>query len=70
MSKINLSATGFTVLLLAAIALVVLGPLVTIWSLNTLFNLGIDYTFYTWLAMAWLSLATFGSVTSAINNKK
>lgn len=70
MSKINLTVTGFTVLLIVAIALIILGPLATIWSLNTLFNLGIDYTFWTWLAMAWLSLATFGSVTSAVNNKK
>lgn len=37
------------VLLLAAIFLV-LGPIVVIWSLNTLFTLAIPYTFKTWLA--------------------
>lgn len=70
MNKIRLSSSGFTILFFVLIALIILGPLATIWSLNTLFNLGIDYTFWTWLAMAWLSLATFGSVTSAVNNKK
>lgn len=70
MNKIRLSSSGFTILFLVLIALIIVGPLATIWSLNTLFNLGIDYTFWTWLAMAWLSLATFGSVTSAVNNKK
>jgi hypothetical protein len=57
---------GLAVLL---ILLIVFGPLITIWSLNTLFNLGIAYTIWTWLATAWLSLVTFGSVTSAINKK-
>jgi len=69
MNKIKLSSAGFTFLFLVLIALIIVGPLATIWSLNTLFNLGIEYTFWTWLAMAWLSLVTFGSVTSAVNNK-
>ena len=56
--------------ILFIVFLVVIGPVATIWSLNTLFNLNIDYTFWTWLAVAWLSLATFGSVTSAIKHKK
>jgi multidrug transporter EmrE-like cation transporter len=51
------------------ILLIVFSPLITIWSLNTLFNLGIAYTIWTWLATAWLGLVTFGSVTSAINKK-
>jgi hypothetical protein len=57
-------------LLIVVILMIVFGPLATIWSLNTLFGLGIAYTFWTWLAMAWLSLATFGSVSSSIRNKK
>ena len=67
--RLNISLAGFLFLIAVIITLIILGPLVTIWSLNTLFNLNIDYTFYTWLAMAWLSLATFGSVTSAVRNK-
>jgi hypothetical protein len=57
------------VLVALLILLILVGPLVTIWSLNTLFNLDIAYTIWTWLATAWLSLVTFGSVTSAINKK-
>jgi hypothetical protein len=56
--------------ILLAIILITVGPLITIWSLNTLFGLGIAYTFWTWLATAWLSIVTFGSVSSAIRNKK
>lgn len=55
---------------LLLILLIIFAPLVTIWSLNTLFGLGIAYSFWTWLAMAWLSMVTFGSVTSAISKKK
>ncbi len=57
-------------LIVLAIFLIIVGPLITIWSLNTLFGLGIAYTFWTWLATAWLSIVTFGSVSSAIRNKK
>lgn len=45
------------VIVLAAIALY---PVATIWSLNTLFSLGIPYTPETWLATVWLGIATFG----------
>ena len=48
----------------AVVALVVLllavGPLLVIWSVNTLFGLGIPYTFKTWLAMGILGLAVGG----------
>ena len=33
-----------------SVVLVVCAPLALIWSLNTLFTLGIEYTFLTWLA--------------------
>lgn len=56
-------------LIVFLILMVLVGPLITIWSLNTLFNLGIDYTFWTWLATAWLCLVTFGNVASSIRNK-
>ena len=36
--------------------LIVAGPLMTIWALNTLFGLSIGYTFTTWLATAWIGL--------------
>jgi len=44
---------GFALLI---IALVVLGPLATIWALNTLFPvLAIPYNFYTWAAVLVMS---------------
>ena len=51
--------TGTAVLLAAAliIAFVVLGPLLTIWALNTLFPvLHIDYNLDTWSAVVLLGL--------------
>ena len=57
----------FVLLLLMAVA-----PLFTIAAINVLFNTGIAYSFWTWLAMVWLQMATFGGVISnlvAIKNK-
>jgi hypothetical protein len=52
MNKIML-IVGFGVLI---VALVVLGPLLTIWALNTLFPvLAIPYNFYTWAAVLVMS---------------
>jgi hypothetical protein len=52
MNKIALVA-GFAVLI---VALVVLGPLFVIWSMNTLFPvLAIPYTWQTWLSVLVMS---------------
>ena len=40
--------------------LIVIGPTVFIWSLNTLFNLGIEYNFNTWCA-SFVITALFAS---------
>jgi len=45
-------------ILVTVIVLIVVGPFLTIWALNTLFNLSIAYTFWTWLA-AMLLLSVF-----------
>jgi hypothetical protein len=42
------------------VLLVIFWPFVVIWALNTLFGLGLAYTFWNWLAMLVLSI-TFGS---------
>lgn len=40
----------------AVVFLVIFGPFIAIWSLNTLFpSLAIPYTFWTWLAALFLS---------------
>lgn len=36
------------------VAVIIFSPLIVIWALNTLFLLGIPYTFWTWLATAIL----------------
>jgi hypothetical protein len=48
---------GFIILL---VVLILLGPLATIWSLNTLFALKIAYGFFEWLAVVWLFGFFFG----------
>ena len=51
--KDNLTV-GFVAL--AVIALLVVGPILTIWALNTLFPvLAIPYSIYTWLAVVILA---------------
>ena len=53
-----------------ALACIALGPLATIWSINTLFVLTIPYTIETWFAVVWLTMVTFGNVVSTIRDKK
>ena len=42
--------------ILAFLALIVFGPFITIWGLNTLFHLGIPYTFETYFAVIAVGL--------------
>lgn len=58
---------GWLALIVAAI---ILGPIATIWSLNTLFSMSIPYQFETWCAVVWLSMVTFGNVVTTIKGKK
>lgn len=48
------------------VLLVILWPLVIVWALNTIFGLGIAYTFWTWLAMLILT-GTFSRATVKAN---
>lgn len=50
---------GFAVLV---IILVIIGPILTIWSLNTLFSLTIPFTFETWAAAGVLSAVVSGGL--------
>ena len=63
---ISLKPTAGNIILLAVLALIVVvgGPLLMIWSLNTLFPvLAIPYTFETWLA-AFLVPSIFKTTVS------
>lgn len=57
-------------IVLVLIALLIFSPVITIWSLNTLFGLAIPYTLATWFATVWLSMVTFGNVVTAVNKKR
>ena len=61
-----MSSKNIALILVAILVafLVFLGPTIFIWSLNTLFNLGIDYNFNTWAATAFLS-----SLISGVSRK-
>jgi len=64
--KTILSAFGIVGVIIVAILLLVFGPFVTIWSLNTLFPaLAIPYTFSTWLAVIWIGMAVRGNTTTS-----
>jgi len=42
--------TDTVLIVLFVIILIAAGPLLAMWSVNTLFNTGIEYTFINWLA--------------------
>lgn len=43
-------------ILALVVLLIIVGPFAVIWALNTLFGLGIAYTFWTWLAVVIIQL--------------
>jgi len=53
----------FFALLVLILALIVIGPLLTIWSLNTLFATGIEYNIKNWAAMVVLGMFLQARVT-------
>ena len=53
---------GMVVLIMAVVAAV---PLLVIWSLNTLFGLGIGYTIQTWAAVVLLQAWAQGAISVA-----
>lgn len=52
-------------LIIFVAALIIGGPLATIWALNTLFSLTIPTTFWTWLATLWLMWTVSGTKTAS-----
>jgi len=51
--------------LIIIIAVVIFEPLLAIWSVNTLFHVGIEYTLATWFAAAVLSAILYGASSSS-----
>lgn len=63
MKKDNEDALAIIGVLILVIALVAVGPLLTLLALNTLFpTLAIPYTFGTWLATLWVIMLINGKV--------
>jgi len=51
---------------LLVIAIIAFGPLVLLWSLNTLFGMGLAYSFFNWLA-ALVLIGLFGKTNVTVN---
>jgi len=49
-------------ILFVALIVFILGPFITIWSLNSLFGLNIVYYFSNWLASGWLTCIMVGRI--------
>lgn len=55
---------GTTLFVLILVAFVIFGPIVVLWSINTLFPIAaIPYNFFTWLAVVVLYLVGKSSVS-------
>lgn len=53
----SLDTSTVVVIAVLLIALIVIGPFITIWALNTLFPvLAIQYSFWSWLAVVVLNM--------------
>lgn len=52
------------------VALVIGGPLVTIWALNVLFGLSIEYSVQTWFAVVWLGSLLSGAIGVSYKKSK
>jgi len=63
MKKDDKDALAIIIAVILVIALVAVGPLITLLALNTLFpTLAIPYTFGTWLATLWVLMVINGKV--------
>ncbi len=51
------------------VAAIVLGPICTIWAVNTLFGLSIPYTLETWAAALWIGGVVGGSSYASSSKK-
>lgn len=54
------TAVGVTGIVVLLILLIIIGPVIGIWTINTLFHTNTAYTFWTWLA----ALLFFGMLKS------
>jgi hypothetical protein len=69
LDKIFSPATAIVIMLLLIVGLVVLGPILTLWALNTLFGLTLEYSLTNWVAVVIMH-AFFSTVITTRNNSK
>jgi hypothetical protein len=55
------------IIVIAIAALVIISPMLTIWSINTLFGTNIDLHFTTWSAALWLMACVGGGAAYGRN---
>lgn len=63
-------ATAAILLIVLIIALIGIGPVLTIMAMNALFNLSIGITFWNWIAVVWLSMVANGIATARYKSKE
>jgi hypothetical protein len=52
----------FLIILLVAISLIVIGPFIQIWAINTLFKTSVEYSWLSWFCMLILN-SSFGAAS-------
>lgn len=62
------NAIGIIGIIVLLIILMGLGPILTLMALNTLFQLGIAYNFYTWISVVWLGMVGAGIIKNGTRN--
>lgn len=62
--NIEKTAAGIAIMVILAVVVLAFFPLITIWSLNTLFATGIDYNFTNWFAVVFIQ-ATISGLTKS-----
>lgn len=62
MRDIKLNLPMFILVLVLVVAVVISGPLLVIWALNTIFILAIPYNLSTWFAMLVLGIVVNGGI--------
>lgn len=70
MTKETKDIVGIISIVFFLLLLMTVAPLLTIAAINTLFNTGIAYSFWTWLSMVYLQAVTFGGVIANLTGIK
>lgn len=54
-----MSNTRIGISILTVIGIVIYAPLISLWSLKTIFSFNIQYNFWSWAAMSWIHFILF-----------